>query len=110
MNWGVLFDEKRGLTITGHSPSMGSVRPYGEVTYGFTFSYGRPNREHPLTYEISCLLLSICSSVTLVKAMIEGEKKNAYNGLVGEPKGKRAIGRSVRIWENNIKMDLKKEG
>jgi hypothetical protein len=40
--------------------------------------------------------------------MIERGKKNGYNGLVGEPKGKRAIGRSMRIWENNIKIDLKK--
>jgi hypothetical protein len=52
--------------------------------------------------------LLIVSSYTLFKTMITGAKKNAYNGLVGKSRGKRAIERFVRIWENNIKMDLKK--
>jgi hypothetical protein len=59
---------------------------------------------------MNCLLLPICTLGTIVKAIITGGKKNTYNGLVGKPKGKRAIGRFVRIWENNIKMDHKKIG
>jgi hypothetical protein len=36
------------------------------------------------------------------------KKINAYRVLVGEPKGKRPLGRHVRRWEDNIKMDVKK--
>lgn len=30
--------------------------------------------------------------------------RNAYNGLVGKPEGKRPLGRCSRRWEVNIKM------
>jgi hypothetical protein len=36
-----------------------------------------------------------------------GEKWIAYGVLVGNPEGKRPLGRPSRMWENNIKMDLK---
>jgi hypothetical protein len=36
-----------------------------------------------------------------------GEKKNAYRKLVGEPKGKKPLGRPRRGWVENIKIDLK---
>jgi len=36
-----------------------------------------------------------------------GEMRNAYNILIGKPEGKRLLGRSGRIWEYNIKMDLR---
>jgi hypothetical protein len=35
-----------------------------------------------------------------------GEKRTAYNILVGKPKGKRPLGRPRRTWVDNIKMDL----
>jgi hypothetical protein len=35
-----------------------------------------------------------------------GEKRNAYRILVGKPGGKRPLGRSIRRWVDNIKMDL----
>jgi hypothetical protein len=35
-----------------------------------------------------------------------GEKRNAYRILVGKPEGKRPLGRSIRTWMDNIKMDL----
>jgi hypothetical protein len=35
-----------------------------------------------------------------------GTKRNAYRILVGEPEGKRPLGRPRRRWEDNIKMDL----
>jgi hypothetical protein len=34
------------------------------------------------------------------------EKKNAYRLLVGQPEGKRPLGRPRRRWVDNIKMDL----
>jgi hypothetical protein len=34
-----------------------------------------------------------------------GEKRNAYNILLGKPEGNRPLGRPRRRWEDNIKMD-----
>jgi hypothetical protein len=39
-----------------------------------------------------------------------GEKRNAYRILVGNPEGKRALGRPRRRWVDNIKMDLREIG
>jgi hypothetical protein len=33
-----------------------------------------------------------------------------YRGLVGEPEGKRPLGRPKRRWEDKIKMDLQELG
>jgi hypothetical protein len=35
---------------------------------------------------------------------------NAYSVLVGEPEGKRPLGRPRRRWVDNIKMDLREIG
>jgi hypothetical protein len=39
-----------------------------------------------------------------------GEKWNAYKILVGNPEGKRPLGRPRRRWVNNIKIDLREIG
>jgi hypothetical protein len=39
-----------------------------------------------------------------------GEKRKAYRILVGNPEGKRPLGRPRRMWVDNIKMDLRKNG
>ena len=39
-----------------------------------------------------------------------GESRCVYRVLVGEPEGKRSIGRARRRWEDNIKMDLEEVG
>jgi hypothetical protein len=39
-----------------------------------------------------------------------GEKRNAYWILVGEPEEKRPLGRPIRRWVDNIKMDLREIG
>jgi hypothetical protein len=39
-----------------------------------------------------------------------GENRNAYRILVGNPEGKRPLGRSRRRWVDNIKMDLREIG
>jgi hypothetical protein len=36
-----------------------------------------------------------------------GEKRNACKILVGEPEGKRPLGKPRRKWVDNIKMDLR---
>jgi hypothetical protein len=38
-----------------------------------------------------------------------GEKRN-IQGSVGKHEGKRPLGRPMRIWEDNIKMDLQEVG
>ena len=39
-----------------------------------------------------------------------GERRDAYRVLVGNPEGKRPLGRPRRRWEDNIKMDLQEVG
>jgi len=39
-----------------------------------------------------------------------GEERGVYRVLVGEPEGKRTLGRHRRRWEDNIKMDLQEVG
>jgi hypothetical protein len=39
-----------------------------------------------------------------------GKKRNAYRILVGNPEGKRPLGRSRCRWVDNIKMDLREIG
>jgi hypothetical protein len=39
-----------------------------------------------------------------------GEKRNAYRILVGNPEGKRPLGRPKRGWVENIKMHLREIG
>jgi hypothetical protein len=34
------------------------------------------------------------------------EKMNAYRLFMGQPEGKRPLGRPTRMWTNNIKMDI----
>jgi hypothetical protein len=41
---------------------------------------------------------------------MNGEKRNAYRILVGNPEGKRTLGRPRRRWVDNIKMDLRLDG
>jgi hypothetical protein len=39
-----------------------------------------------------------------------GEKRNAYRILLGNPEGKRPLGRLRRRWVDNIKMGLREMG
>ena len=39
-----------------------------------------------------------------------GELRDVYSLLIGEPEGKRPLGKPRRRWEDNIKMDLQKVG
>ena len=39
-----------------------------------------------------------------------GEGRGVHRVLVGEPEGKRPLGRLRRRWEGNIKMDLQEVG
>jgi hypothetical protein len=36
-----------------------------------------------------------------------GKGRGIYRILVGRPEGKRPVGRSRRMWEDNIKLDLR---
>jgi hypothetical protein len=39
-----------------------------------------------------------------------GEERKVYKVLVGQPEGKRPLGRPRRMWENEIRMDLMEIG
>jgi hypothetical protein len=63
-------------------------------------------------------LHNLCSSPSIIRMIKSrrmrwvghvarmGEKTNVYRLLVGEPEGKRPLGRPRRMWIDNIKMDL----
>jgi hypothetical protein len=38
------------------------------------------------------------------------EGRSVYSVLVVKPEGKRPLGRTMRIWEDNIRMDLQELG
>jgi hypothetical protein len=39
-----------------------------------------------------------------------GDRRDEYRVLVGKLEGKRLLGRPMRRWEDNIKMDLQEVG
>jgi hypothetical protein len=39
-----------------------------------------------------------------------GEIRNAYGILVGKPEGERPLGRPMRRWEDNIRMNVREIG
>jgi hypothetical protein len=39
-----------------------------------------------------------------------GERRGIYRVLMGKPEGKRVLGRPMRRWKGNIKMDLQDVG
>jgi hypothetical protein len=39
-----------------------------------------------------------------------GEGRGVYRVLVGRPEGKRPLGRPIRRWEDNIRMDFREIG
>jgi hypothetical protein len=39
---------------------------------------------------------------------LTGEMRNAYKTFIGKPEGERPLGRSRRIWEDNIRMNVRK--
>jgi hypothetical protein len=39
-----------------------------------------------------------------------GDMRNKHKILVGNPEGKRPLGKSRRRWEDNIRIDLRKIG
>jgi len=41
---------------------------------------------------------------------VYGERRGVYRVLVGNPEGKRPVGRPWRRWEGNFKMDLQEVG
>jgi hypothetical protein len=38
------------------------------------------------------------------------DMRNSYKILVGNPEGKRQLGRRRHMWEDNIRIDLRKKG
>jgi hypothetical protein len=42
--------------------------------------------------------------------MCMGEGRGVYRVLVGQPEGRRLLGRPRRRWEDNIRMDLREVG
>jgi hypothetical protein len=57
---------------------------------------------------ITCTLLQLSRRMRwAVYVARMGEKRNAYRILVGNPEGKRPLGRPRPRWVDNIKIDLR---
>ena len=65
---------------------------------------------------MTVLLTKYCSGDKIEKNEMGGScskyggVETVYRVLVGEPEGKRPLGRPRRRWEDNIKMDLQEVG
>jgi hypothetical protein len=61
------------------------------------------------SFRLSFILSNSSTSIIRCAGHIAqmGEKRNAYRILVGQPEGRRALGRTRRSWADNIKMDLR---
>jgi hypothetical protein len=55
-------------------------------------------------------ILSRRKYISLYQCRCKWETTNAYGILVGNPEGKRPLGRPRRKWVDNIKMDLREIG
>jgi hypothetical protein len=44
------------------------------------------------------------------KVVCMGEKRNSYRVLVGQPEGKRPLGKPRHRWEDNVKIDFREIG
>jgi hypothetical protein len=66
--------------------------------------------------KVNCLKLQINFNTLRISASLDCSSKsiinnrNAYRILVGNPEGKRPLGRPRRRWVDNIKMDLREIG
>jgi hypothetical protein len=56
------------------------------------------------------IYLNIYEKMMGTACSTNGEKMNAYRILVGNPEGKRPLGRPRCRWVDNIKMDLREIG
>jgi hypothetical protein len=55
-------------------------------------------------------LHNLYSSPSIIRVIKSRRKKNAYRISVGKPEGKRPLGRPIRRWVDNTKMDLREIG
>jgi hypothetical protein len=60
-----------------------------------------------LAFNLQVLIKTTVNKVAWAGHMAQmGEKRNVYRLLIGKPEGKRPLGRQIRRWMDNIKMDL----
>jgi hypothetical protein len=65
-----------------------------------------------ITCHMSCLLFRFYFITVIIVYDVArmGEQKGVHRVLVGNPEGKRPLGRPRRKWEDNIKMDVQVVG
>jgi hypothetical protein len=98
-----------GSEITGHELSHGQTYYVVVILVGCGISHEDLFadfllRKDRLSFRAHCVL-SVVEIMVLECAW--GEEGHAYRILVGEPEGKRPLGRPVHRWENNINMHPK---
>ena len=68
------------------------------------------NKEHYTLYSSRNIIRVFKSRRWTRHVTRMGESVGAYSVLVWKPEGRRPLGTSRRIWEDNIKMDLREVG
>jgi hypothetical protein len=96
--------EERRLTVYGNKVlrKIGSKRD--EVTGEWRKLHNEELRD-PYPYQISFKSMRWVRHVARLDV-----RTDAYRVSVGKPEGKRPLGRPMRRWEDNIKMDLQEVG
>ena len=77
--------------------------PKGERVTGDWRKF-RSEELHDLCFSPNIIQMSIRNVRWAGNVVRMGEKRNAYRVLVGEPEGKRPLGRRRHSWKNNIKV------
>ncbi|PNF32281.1 hypothetical protein B7P43_G16947, partial [Cryptotermes secundus] len=78
---------------------------YGCETWSLTV-----RKEHNLYSSPSIIRMIKSKRIRWAGHVAQKGETNAYRILVGKPEGKRPVGRPIRSWEDNIKMDLREVG
>jgi hypothetical protein len=85
-------------------------RIFGPKRDEVTGDWRKPHNEELHNLYSSPSIVRVIKSKRMGYVARMGEKRNAYRILVGEPEGKRPLGRPRHRWVDNIKMDLREIG
>jgi hypothetical protein len=107
-NWSLTLREEHRLRVFGNRmPRRISGPKRDEIIGGWRELHSEKLQKLRSSSDIIRMIKSRRMSRT---CSTHGEKKNACRVLVGKPEEQRPLGRSIRRWEDNIKVHLREIG